>query len=150
MKAKQAEAGADNKAKGEAFLAANAKKEGWKTTPSGLQYKILTTGTGVKPKATDTVITQYAGTTIDGTEFDSSYKRNEPAEFPVNAVIPGWTEALQMMPVGSKWKLAIPANLAYGENAPPQIGPNSVLLFDVELVGIKKPGTDAGAPPDAK
>jgi len=106
---------------------------------------VITTGTGTKPKGTDTVVTQYRGTTIDGTEFDSSYKRNEPAEFPVNAVIPGWTEALQMMPVGSKWQLAIPASLAYGENAPPQIGPNSVLLFDVELLGIKKP--DASATP---
>ena len=145
MEAKQKAAGTDNKAKGEAFLAENKKKDGWKTTPSGLQYKIVTTGTGDKPKATDTVTTQYRGTTIDGTDFDSSYKRNEPAEFPVNAVIPGWTEALQMMPVGSKWQLAIPAELAYGESAPPQIGPNQVLLFDVELVGIKK--ADAGAAP---
>jgi len=147
MQAKEQAAGADNKTKGEAYLEANKKKDGWNVTPSGLQYKVVTTGTGPKPKATDTVITQYRGTTIDGTEFDSSYKRNEPAEFPVNAVIPGWTEALQMMPVGSKWQLAIPASLAYGENAPPQIGPNSVLLFDVELVGIKK--ADASASPAA-
>ena len=145
MQEKEKAAGEDNKGKGEAYLEANKKKDGWKTTASGLQYKVLTTGTGPIPKATDTVITQYRGTTIDGTEFDSSYKRNQPAEFPVNAVIPGWTEALQMMPVGSKWQLAIPSNLAYGENAPPQIGPNSVLLFDVELVGIKPP--DAGASP---
>jgi len=147
LQAKEQAAGADNKSKGEAYLEANKKKDGWKVTPSGLQYKVLVTGTGDKPKATDTVITQYRGTTIDGNEFDSSYKRNEPAEFPVNAVIPGWTEALQMMPVGSKWQLAIPSGLAYGENAPPQIGPNSVLLFDVELVGIKKP--DASASPAA-
>jgi len=140
--------GEENKTKGDAFLEENKKKDGWKTTPSGLQYKVITTGTGDKPKATDTVVTQYRGTTIDGTEFDSSYKRNEPAEFPVNAVIPGWTEALQLMTVGSKWQLAIPSSLAYGENAPPQIGPNSVLLFDVELVAIKKP--DANASPAAK
>jgi len=150
MQAKQAAAGADNKTKGEAYLADNKKKEGWQTTPSGLQYKIVTTGTGDKPKATDTVVTQYRGTTVDGTEFDSSYKRNEPAEFPVNAVIPGWTEALQMMPVGSKWQLAIPSSLAYGENAPPQIGPNSVLLFDIELIGIKKPDAGASPSPEAK
>ena len=145
MQAKQAAMGADNKSKGDAFLAENKKKEGWQTTASGLQYKVLTTGTGDKPKATDTVVTQYRGTTIDGNEFDSSYKRNEPAEFPVNAVIKGWTEALQLMPVGSKWQLAIPSELAYGENAPPQIGPNSVLLFDVELVAIKKPEASGSA-----
>jgi FKBP-type peptidyl-prolyl cis-trans isomerase FklB len=142
--AQQQAAGADNKTKGEAYLEANKKKDGWKVTPSGLQYKVITTGTGDKPKLTDTVIAQYRGTTIDGTEFDSSYKRNEPAEFPVSQVIPGWTEALQMMTVGSKWQLAIPSNLAYGESAPPEIGPNSVLLFDVELVGIKKPDASAG------
>ena len=147
MAEKEQAAGADNKAKGEAYLDANKKKDGWNVTPSGLQYKILTTGTGEKPKPTDTVVTNYRGTTIDGTEFDSSYKRNQPAEFPVNEVIPGWTEALQMMPVGSKWQLAIPPTLAYGEKAPPEIGPNSVLLFDLELLGIKKP--DAAATPDA-
>jgi len=150
MQAKEQAQGADNKTKGDAFLDANKKKDGWKTTASGLQYKVVTTGSGDKPKATDTVVTQYRGTTIDGTEFDSSYKRNQPAEFPVNAVIPGWTEALQMMPVGSKWQLAIPSKLAYGENAPPQIGPNSVLLFDVELVGIKKPDASASPAPEAK
>jgi FKBP-type peptidyl-prolyl cis-trans isomerase FklB len=143
--AKEQVAGADNKTKGEAFLEANKKKDGWNVTSSGLQYKVITTGTGEKPKLSDTVIAQYRGTTIDGTEFDSSYKRNEPAEFPVSQVIPGGTEALQMMTVGSKWQLAIPANLAYGESAPPEIGPNSVLLFDVELVGIKAP--DASAAP---
>jgi FKBP-type peptidyl-prolyl cis-trans isomerase len=150
MQAKQTAMGADNKSKGADYLAKNAKKDGWKTTASGLQYKVVTTGTGDKPKATDTVVTQYRGTTIDGTEFDSSYKRNEPAEFPVNAVIPGWTEALQMMPVGSKWQLAIPSSLAYGENGPPQIGPNSVLLFDVELVAIKKPDANSPAPDPTK
>jgi FKBP-type peptidyl-prolyl cis-trans isomerase FklB len=147
MQEKEQAAGADNKAKGEAYLDANKKKDGWKVTASGLQYKVITTGTGVKPAPTDTVVTNYRGTTIDGTEFDSSYKRNQPAEFPVNEVIPGWTEALQMMTVGSKWQLAIPATLAYGEKAPPEIGPNSVLLFDIELLGIKKP--DASATPAA-
>jgi FKBP-type peptidyl-prolyl cis-trans isomerase FklB len=132
-------AGAENKAKGDAFLAENKKKEGWKTLPSGLQYRVIKEGKGEKPKATDTVSTNYRGTLIDGKEFDSSYKRNEPAEFPVNGVIPGWTEALQLMPVGSKWQIAVPANLAYGESAPPEIGPNSVLLFDIELLDIKKP-----------
>jgi FKBP-type peptidyl-prolyl cis-trans isomerase len=148
MQAQEASEGADNKTKGEAYLEANKKKDGWKTTASGLQYKILTTGTGAKPKATDTVVTNYRGMKIDGTEFDSSYKRNEPAEFPVNQVIPGWTEALQMMPVGSKWELVIPASLAYGDQAPPEIGPNSVLHFEVELLGIKPPGA-AGSAPDA-
>jgi len=143
------------KAKGTAYLEENKKKDGWKTTASGLQYKVITTGTGEKPKATDTVVTQYRGTKIDGTEFDSSYKRNQPAEFPVNEVIPGWTEALQMMPVGSKWQLAVPATLAYGETPPPRSGiePNSVLLFEVELLGIKKPdttGTTPEAPAPAK
>jgi FKBP-type peptidyl-prolyl cis-trans isomerase len=128
MEDQQKAAGATNKTKGEQYLADNKKKDGWKVTSSGLQYKIITTGTGEKPKPTDTVVTNYRGTTIDGVEFDSSYKRNQPAEFPVNAVIPGWTEALQLMPVG------------YGENGPPPIGPNSVLLFDIELLAIKAPG----------
>lgn len=148
MAAKEKDAAKDNLAKGQAYLDANKKKDGWKVTASGLQYKVITTGTGPKPAATDTVVTNYRGTTIDGTEFDSSYKRNEPAEFPVDKVIPGWTEALQMMPVGSKWQLAIPASLAYGEDAPPQIGPNSVLLFDIELLSIKAP--DASPSPAGK
>ena len=148
MADKEKLAATDNKAKGEAYLDANKKKDGWKVTASGLQYKIIKTGTGAIPKATDTVVTNYAGTTIDGTEFDSSYKRNEPAEFPVDKVIPGWTEALQLMPVGSTWDLAIPSNLAYGEEAPPQIGPNSVLLFHIELLGIKPP--DASPSPAGK
>jgi FKBP-type peptidyl-prolyl cis-trans isomerase FklB len=144
---KEKEAATVNKAKGEAYLEANKKKDGWKVTSDGLQYKILTTGTGPTPKATDNVVTNYRGTFIDGTEFDSSYKRNEPAEFPVNKVIPGWTEALQMMPVGSKWQLAIPSNLAYGEDAPPQIGPNSTLLFDIELLSIKPPDASGSPTP---
>jgi len=147
MQAKEQAQGSDNKAKGAAFLEANKKKDGWKVTPSGLQYKVLTTGTGAKPTDSDTVVTNYRGTTIDGTEFDSSYKRNEPLEIEVGKVIPGWTEALKMMPVGSKWDLVIPSELAYGENAPPEIGPNSVLQFEVELLAIKKP--DATAAPGA-
>ncbi len=125
--------------KNKAFLAENAKKEGVKTLPSGLQYKVVKEGTGETPKATDTVTTHYRGTLIDGTEFDSSYARNEPASFPVNGVIKGWTEALQLMKVGSKWQLVIPSNLAYGERgAPPKIAPNSTLVFEVELLSIKK------------
>jgi FKBP-type peptidyl-prolyl cis-trans isomerase len=129
----------ENKKKGEEFLKSNASKEGIKTTSSGLQYKVISEGTGQTPKATDTVKVHYSGRLIDGTEFDSSYKRNEPVEFPVSGVIPGWTEALQMMKTGSKYQLFIPANLAYGENAPPSIGPNQVLIFDVELLEILKP-----------
>jgi FKBP-type peptidyl-prolyl cis-trans isomerase FklB len=126
-----------NKKEGEAFLAANKKKPGIKTLPSGLQYKVITEGTGPIPKATDTVSTNYKGTLIDGTEFDSSYKRGEPATFPVNGVIKGWTEALQMMKVGSKWELYVPSNLAYGPRGAGQvIGPNSTLVFEVELLSI--------------
>lgn len=131
--------GDTNKKAGDAFLAANAKKPGIVTLPSGLQYKILKAGTGPKPKETDTVVTQYRGTLLDGSEFDSSYKRNEPAVFPCNGVIKGWTEALQLMPVGSKWQLFIPPQLAYGERgAGDVIGPNQTLIFEVELVSIKK------------
>jgi FKBP-type peptidyl-prolyl cis-trans isomerase len=150
MQAKQQsmakEQGDKNKKEGETFLAENQKKEGVKThtvkLPSGtnavLQYKVLTAGTGPKPSTNDTVITHYRGTLIDGTEFDSSYKRGEPATFPVTGVIKGWTEALLMMPVGSKWQLFIPSELAYGERgAGRQIGPNSTLIFDIELVGIQ-------------
>jgi FKBP-type peptidyl-prolyl cis-trans isomerase FklB len=130
-----------NKKEGEAFLAANKKKEGVKTLPSGLQYKVIKEGTGPVPKAEDTVSTHYRGTLIDGTEFDSSYKRGEPATFGVSEVIKGWTEALQLMKVGSKWQLFIPAELAYGENPRPgsPIPPNATLLFDIELLGIGKP-----------
>lgn len=123
---------------GEAFLATNAKKEGVKTTASGLQYKVLKSGKGRTPKASDTVRTHYHGTLIDGTVFDSSVERKEPAEFPVGGVIPGWTEALQMMKEGDKWQLVIPAKLAYGERGTPggPIGPNSTLVFEVELLSI--------------
>ena len=130
------EAGERNKKEGEAFLAENKKKEGVKTTPSGLQYKIVTAGTGKTPTATDTVVTQYRGTFIDGKEFDSSYKRGEPFVTQVSGVIKGWSEALSMMPVGSKWQLFIPADLAYGAGKPP-IPANSTLLFDMELLSIQ-------------
>ena len=131
-------AGEVNKKQGDAFLAANKAKEGVVTLPSGLQYKIVTPGTGPKPAATDTVVCNYRGTLIDGTEFDSSYKRGQPATFPVGQVIPGWTEALQLMPVGSKWQLFIPPDLAYGERSPsPVIGVDSTLIFDIELLSIQ-------------
>jgi FKBP-type peptidyl-prolyl cis-trans isomerase FklB len=124
---------------GEVFLAANAKKDGVTTTASGLQYKVLKSGTGASPKATDQVKVDYTGTTIDGNIFDSSVQRGQPAVFPVNAVIPGWVEALQLMKVGDKWQLVIPAKLAYGEQSPsPAIPPNSVLIFEVELIDIEK------------
>lgn len=127
-----------NKADGEKFLAENAKKEGVKVLPSGLQYKELTPGTGKSPKSTDTVTTHYKGTLIDGAEFDSSYKRGEPATFPVSGVIPGWTEALQLMKEGAKWQLFIPSKLAYGEKGVGQvIGPNATLIFEVELLTVK-------------
>ena len=131
--------GAKNLKTGEDFLAANASKSGVVTLPSGLQYEIITTGTGPKPTAEDQVKCHYHGTTIDGKVFDSSVDRGEPAVFPVGQVIPGWTEALQLMPVGSKWKLTIPAALAYGEKgAGADIKPNSTLIFDVELLEIVK------------
>ena len=131
-------AGAANKKEGDAFLATNKTKEGVTTLPSGLQYKILTAGTGPKPTATDSVVCNYRGTLINGKEFDSSYKRGEPATFPVNGVIKGWTEALQLMPVGSKWQLFVPADLAYGDRgAGADIGPGSTLIFEVELVSIQ-------------
>jgi FKBP-type peptidyl-prolyl cis-trans isomerase FklB len=135
---KTKELAAKNKADGEAFLAANKSKEGVVTLPSGLQYKILTAGTGPKPAADDSVVCNYRGTLINGTEFDSSYKRKEPATFGVGQVIKGWTEALQLMPVGSKWQLFIPSNLAYGERGEPRGGiePNSTLIFEVELISI--------------
>ena len=128
-----------NKAEGEAFLAENAGKDGIVTTESGLQYKIITAGEGATPSADDTVEVHYAGTLINGTEFDSSYKRGSTVSFPVGGVIPGWTEALQLMPVGSKWQLFIPSSLAYGPGGTGggPIGPNATLIFDVELVAIK-------------
>lgn len=123
----------------QAYLDTNKKKSGVVTLPDGLQYKVLTEGKGEKPGPNDVVTVNYAGTLVDGTEFDSSYKRGEPATFPVNGVIPGWVEALQLMKKGSTWELYIPANLAYGERgAPPAIGPNKTLIFKVELLDIKK------------
>ncbi len=129
--------GEKNKQEGAAFLAENKKKEGIKTLPSGLQYKVIKEGTGKTPKATDTVVTQYKGALINGTEFDSSYKRGEPATFPVNGVIRGWTEALQLMKEGSKWQIVVPPELAYGEQGAGPIGPNATLIFEVELVSVK-------------
>jgi FKBP-type peptidyl-prolyl cis-trans isomerase FklB len=136
--AETAKAGEANMKEGEAFLAANKAKDGVVTLPSGLQYKIVTAGTGAKPTASDTVVCNYRGTFINGTEFDSSYKRGQPAEFPVGGVIKGWTEALQLMPVGSKWQLFVPSDLAYGKRgAGGAIGPDETLVFDVELISIK-------------
>jgi FKBP-type peptidyl-prolyl cis-trans isomerase len=137
QQARATQAGEKNKVEGPAFLAANKTKPGVVTLPSGLQYKILKEGTGPKPAATDSVTVNYRGTLLDGTEFDSSYKRGQPATFPVNRVIKGWTEALQLMPVGSKWELYIPADLAYGAaGAGGDIGPNATLIFEVELLSI--------------
>ena len=137
MEAKQAQEAGDKAAPGEEFLAENAMRAGVQVTDSGLQYEIITAGSGAVPDASSTVRTHYAGTLIDGTEFDSSYKRGEPAEFPVSGVIAGWTEALQLMPVGSKWKLFIPYQLAYGANgAGGAIGPYQALIFDIELLDI--------------
>ena len=147
--------GAKEKAKGEgnlkigqAFLEENKKKPGVIVTASGLQYMIMKAGTGPKPALTDKVTTHYHGTLIDGTVFDSSVERGQPASFPVSGVIPGWTEALQLMPVGSKWKLFVPANLAYGERgAGGKIGPNSTLVFEVELLSIDKADESKEAAP---
>jgi FKBP-type peptidyl-prolyl cis-trans isomerase FklB len=137
------EASAANKKEGDAFLAANKAKEGVVTLPSGLQYKIITAGTGPKPAATDSVVCNYRGTLIKGTEFDSSYKHGEPVTFTVNGVIKGWTEALQLMPVGSKWQLFIPSDLAYGDRgAGADIGPGSTLIFEVELLSIADKSKD--------
>lgn len=136
---KMKQAGEKNKSEGEAFLAANKDKEGVVSLPSGLQYKILTEGTGPKPTAEDSVVCNYRGTLIDGKEFDSSYKRGQPSTFPVKGVIPGWTEALQLMPVGSKWQLFVPPNLAYKDQAVgADITPNSTLIFEVELLSIQE------------
>jgi FKBP-type peptidyl-prolyl cis-trans isomerase FklB len=130
--------GEANKKQGLEFLEANKTKDGVVTLPSGLQYKVLQEGTGPKPAPTDTVVCNYRGTLLDSTEFDSSYKRGQPATFPVTGVIKGWTEALQLMPVGSKWQLFIPSELAYGERgAGGQIGPNATLIFEVELLSIQ-------------
>ncbi len=150
------EATAKNASVGEKYLAENKAKEGVKTTASGLQYKVIKEGSGESPKETDTVVVNYKGTLINGTEFDSSYKRNEPATFPVNRVIKGWTEALQLMKPGAKYELVIPASLAYGERGAGQdIGPNETLIFDVELLSVKppeaaNPAADAKAAPAGK
>jgi FKBP-type peptidyl-prolyl cis-trans isomerase FklB len=134
---KALQVGETNKKEGETFLAANKTKDGVVTLPSGLQYKILQEGTGPKPAATDSVVCNYKGTLLNDTEFDSSYKRGQPATFQVGQVIHGWTEALQLMPVGSKWQLFIPADLAYGQGGSGPIGPNSTLIFEVELLSIQ-------------
>jgi FKBP-type peptidyl-prolyl cis-trans isomerase FklB len=142
MEQKQKQLGEKNKTEGAKFLEENKKKPGVKTTASGLQYKVENEGTGLQPKATDMVTVNYRGTLIDGTEFDSSYKRGQPATFPVNGVIKGWTEALQLMKKGAKYQLVIPSNLAYGERAMgPDIGSNSTLIFEVELMDVKPPPT---------
>lgn len=139
MAEKQKVAGEADSKKGEVFLAENKSKPGVQTTASGMQYIVMKEGTGAKPGLNDKVTTHYHGTLMDGTVFDSSVERGQPASFPVSGVIPGWTEALQMMPVGSKWKLFLPANLAYGERgAGGKIGPNATLIFEVELLSIDK------------
>ncbi len=137
-KAKADKDAVDNLKKGETFLADNAKKEGVKSTESGLQYQVEKMGDGAKPKATDIVKVHYTGTLIDGTKFDSSVDRGEPATFPLNQVIPGWTEGVQLMPVGSKFKFFLPSKLAYGEHGAGTIPANAVLVFDVELLAIEK------------
>ncbi|HTA49124.1 MAG TPA: FKBP-type peptidyl-prolyl cis-trans isomerase [Verrucomicrobiae bacterium] len=153
QQAKAQQAAAGNKKEGDAFLAANKGKEGVVTLPSGLQYKIVTAGTGPKPTTSDSVVCNYRGTLINGTEFDSSYKRGQPATFPVTGVIKGWTEALQLMPVGSKWQLFIPADLAYGDRgAGADIGPGATLVFEIELLSIADKSKDKapGAGEDKK
>ncbi len=147
---KTQEAAAKNKTEGEAYLVANKSKKDVVTLPSGLQYKILTAGTGPKPTASDSVVCNYRGTLINGTEFDSSYKRGQPATFGVGGVIKGWTEALQLMPVGSKWQLVIPSSLAYGERGPGEIGPNATLIFEVELLSIEQKAKDDKSKDDKK
>jgi len=150
MQEKMQLAGEENKKEGDAFLAANKTKEGVVTLPSGLQYKILTKGTGPKPTADDTVVCNYRGTLINGKEFDSSYKRGQPATFPVKGVIKGWMEALPLMPVGSKWQLFVPADLAYAERgAGPDIGPDATLIFEVELLSIQEKNNPQTKPQSA-
>ncbi|MFA5072314.1 MAG: FKBP-type peptidyl-prolyl cis-trans isomerase [Nitrospirota bacterium] len=139
MQAKMKSLADKNKKDGEAFLASNKKKKGVKVLPSGLQYRVIKAGAGKSPKETDTVTVHYKGTLIDGTEFDSSHKRNQPATFPVNSVIKGWKEALPLMKEGATWELVVPSTLAYGEQGTPggPIGPNSVLIFEVELISVQ-------------
>lgn len=134
---------AENLEKGNKFLAENAKKSGVDTLSDGIQYKVIQKGEGAKPQETDVVRVNYKGTLLDGTEFDSSYKRGEPAEFPLNRVIPGWTKALKEMPVGSKWEIFIPADQAYGSRGGGPIGPNETLIFEVELLEIVNPEAPA-------
>jgi FKBP-type peptidyl-prolyl cis-trans isomerase FklB len=149
--AKTKAAAVENKKTGEAFLAANKTKEGVVTLPSGLQYKIIKEGTGPKPTAEDTVLCHYRGTLVDNAEFDSSYKRGEPLKIPVGGVIKGWTEAIQLMPVGSKWQLFIPSDLGYGDRGAPgsPIGPNSALVFEVELISIEPKAAPKEQPKEA-
>ena len=134
-----------NQKEGDAFLAKNKARKGVKVTASGLQYEVIKQGNGAKPAKTDTVTVDYTGTKIDGTKFDSSIDRGQPAKFPLANVIPGWTEGLQLMPVGSEYKFFIPAKLAYGEHGPASIGPDATLIFDVKLISIDKPAAPAAA-----
>jgi FKBP-type peptidyl-prolyl cis-trans isomerase FklB len=148
---KQAAAAKKNLDAGQAFLATNKKKDGVVTLPSGLQYKVITEGKGKQPKSTDTVVAHYRGTLINGTEFDSSYQRNEPATFPVGGVIKGWQEALPLMKEGAKWQVYIPADLAYGpRGAGGEIGPNEALIFDIELLSVKEAAADAESKKEEK
>jgi len=147
--AKTKEEAEKNKKEGEDFLAKNKTKKGVKATESGLQYEVIVEGKGSKPKATDTVKVHYKGTKLDGSTFDSSYDRGQPMTFPLNGVIKGWTEGLALMPVGSKYKFYIPSGLAYGENGPPNIGPNAMLTFEVELLEIVPPA-DVAKPAEPK
>jgi FKBP-type peptidyl-prolyl cis-trans isomerase FklB len=149
QEAQQAEKGQAAQKEGDAFLAENKAKDGVVTLPSGLQYKVLKAGTGDKPALDDTVVCNYKGTLINGTEFDASEKHGGPATFPVKGMIAGWTEALQLMPQGSKWQLFVPSNLAYGPQGPPGIGPNATLIFEVELVSVQKAAPPAPAPAPA-
>jgi FKBP-type peptidyl-prolyl cis-trans isomerase FklB len=149
QEAKRAALAESNKKDGAAFLAANATKEGVVTLPSGLQYKVMVAGTGPKPSLTDTVVCNYKGALLDNTEFDSSYKRGQPLTIRVGGVIKGWSEALQLMPVGSKWQLFIPSDLAYGERGQAQIGPNATLIFEVELLSIQPATPPPAAAPAA-
>jgi FKBP-type peptidyl-prolyl cis-trans isomerase FklB len=147
---KQRQLAEKNKKEGEDFLKANAKKKGVKTLPSGLQYKVITAGKGKSPTAEDTVVANYRGTLINGEEFDSSYKRGQPATFPLRGVIKGWQEALPLMKEGAKWQIFVPSQLGYGPNSPsPAIGPNATLIFEIELVSIKEATKPAEEPKKA-